>query len=316
MIRENQEDAVEHRSMKLTTPKKRGWRYYCNLLVFAVVTLLIVSYFAVYLYEANFRMHPARFSIGSVSPADLGLDYTDVTLSTSDGLTLQGWYVPSTNGAAVILIHPFYGNRTGTVYHAALLANHGYGVLLYDTRSQGESEGDLYAWGWDAHQDVIAALDYLQHRPDVDPDRVGVLGLSAGAGIALRAAAETHGIAAVVAEGAGWPTFEDWLIAPGSFGLVEVPGMWVMYKSVELVTSVWSPMPLRQAASRIAPTPLLLIAAGEDRVFNQGYFDAASEPKIFWDRNEPGHIDALFTHPEEYEQRVVGFLDQALLQDN
>jgi pimeloyl-ACP methyl ester carboxylesterase len=226
------------------------------------------------------------------------------------------WYVPSTNGAAVILVHAFNGNRTGTLYHAALLAEHGYGVLLYDTRSQGESEGDLYAWGWDAHQDVIAALDYVQHRSEVDPERIGVLGLSAGAAIAIRAGAETHDIAAVVAEGSGWPTFEDWLIAPGSLGLIEVPGMWVMYKSVELITGVWNPMPVRQAASRIAPTPLLVIAAGDDRAINRGYYDAASEPKTLWDRDEPGHIDALFVHPEEYEHRVVGFLDQARLQGN
>ena len=90
-------------------------------------------------------MHPPRFPIGEVSPADLGLDYIDVTLSTEDSLTLRGWYIPSTNQAAVILVHAFSGNRTGTIYHAALLAKHGYGVLLYDTRTQGESEGDLGA---------------------------------------------------------------------------------------------------------------------------------------------------------------------------
>ena len=55
--------------------------------------------------------------------------------STEDDLTLQGWYIPSTNRAAVVLVHAFNGNRTGTIYHAALLAKHGYGVLLYDTRA-------------------------------------------------------------------------------------------------------------------------------------------------------------------------------------
>ena len=191
MSRENQQDVVEH------SHKKRGWRYYRNLIVFAILTLTVALYFTIYLYEANFRMHPIRFQVGPASPADLSLDYTDVAFPTRDGLTLRGWYVPSTNGAAVILIHAFNDNRTGTLYHAALLADHGYGVLLYDTRSQGESEGDLYTWGWDAHQDVIAALDYVQHRSEVDSGRIGVLGLSAGAAIALRAGAETHDIAAV-----------------------------------------------------------------------------------------------------------------------
>jgi hypothetical protein len=295
---------------------KRDWCYYRNLTIATILALLIGGYFGFSLFEANRRMHPARFPIGSISPADLGLDYTDITLSTRDGLTLQSWYVPSTNDAAVILVHAFNGNRTGTIYHAALLAEHGYGVLLYDTRAQGESEGDLYAWGWDAHWDVIAGLDYLQHRPEVDPERIGVLGLSAGAAIAIRAAAETGEISAVVAEGSGWPTLEDWLITAEPVDAIWVPEIWVMYKWVEVVTGIWNPMPVSQAVSRIAPTPLLLIAAGEDRAFARACFDAASEPKTFWNRDEPGHIDALFTHPDEYERRVIGFLDQALLQDN
>ena len=62
---------------------------------------------------------------------------------------------------------------------------------------------------------------------------------------------------------------------------------------------------------------MFLIAAGGDMATSQAYFDAADEPKTLWVREEPGHqIDALFDQPTEYEQRVVGFLDQVLLQDN
>jgi pimeloyl-ACP methyl ester carboxylesterase len=297
------------------TNQKRGWRYFRSLAIATIVGLSIGAYFGFSLFEAYRRMHPGRVPIGSVSPADLALDYTDVTLTTRDGVRLQGWYVPSTNGAAVILVHAFNGNRTGTIYHAALLAEHGYGVLMYDTRSQGESEGGLYAWGWDAHWDVIAALDYLQHRPEVATDRIGVLGLSAGAAIAMRAAAETDGLAAVVAEGSGWPTIEDWFATAEPEDAVWVPGTWVMYKYVEAVTGIRNPIPIVQAVSNIAPAPLFLIAAGEDRAFAQACFDAAIEPKTYWNRDEPGHTDALFAHPDEYEQRVVGFFDRALLQD-
>lgn len=293
---------------------KRDGRYYRNLLLFAILALAIAFYVVIPISDAYRRMHPARYPIGSVSPADLGLSYTDVTLATQDGLTLNGWYVPSSNRAAVILVHAFNGNRTGTLYHAALLAEHGYGVLLYDTRAQGESEGDLYAFGWDAHWDVLAALDYLQQRPEVDPGRIGVLGLSAGAGIALRAAAETPEISAVVAEGSGWPTFKDWIAATRPASKIWTPGVWMTYKIAEVSSGIWNPTPLWQEIPRIAPTPILLIVAGDDRLFGQACFEAANEPKALWDRDEPGHIDALFTHPDEYEQRVVSFFDQALLQ--
>jgi pimeloyl-ACP methyl ester carboxylesterase len=299
---------------------KRDGRYYRNLTVFAGSVILVVSlslYFGLPLLQAYNAMHPTRFPVGSVSPADLDLDYIDVTLSTEDNLTLHGWYVPSTNRAAIILVHAFSGNRTGTIYHAALLANHGYGVLLYDTRTQGESEGDLYALGWEDHLDVFAALDYLQQRPEVDPERIGVLGLSAGAKAALYAATQTDEIAAVVAEGTRWRTFEDLLIAAEPDWYIWIPTEWLSYKYAEVASGIQNPTPLSQAVSQMSPTPMLLIAAGGEMATSQAYFDAANEPKTLWVRDESGHqIDALFDQPEEYDHRVVGFLDQALLQDD
>ncbi len=39
------------------------------------------------------------------------MKYEDVALTTSDGLRLSGWYIPSQNGAAVILLHGYGTNR-------------------------------------------------------------------------------------------------------------------------------------------------------------------------------------------------------------
>ena len=307
--------------MPRTFSVKRDRRYYGNLIKFAASVILVAAfglYFGVPLLQVYLTMYSApRFAIGSVSPADLGLDYVDVAFTTEDDLTLHGWYIPSTNRAAVILVHAANGNRTGTIYHAALLAEHGYGVLLYDTRTQGESEGDLYALGWENHLDVLAALDYLQQRPEVDLERIGVLGLSAGAKTALYAVTQTDEIAAVVAEGTRWRTFEDLLIAAEPKDYVWIPPYWVAYKYAEIASGVRNPTPLSQAALHISPTPILLIAAGGELAISQVYFDAADGPKTLWIRDEPGHqIDALFDQPEEYERRVIGFLDRALLQDD
>jgi pimeloyl-ACP methyl ester carboxylesterase len=298
---------------------KRGRRYYRNLVIFAIVVFLIAAscmYFGIPIFQVYNAMHPPRFPIGDVSPAGLGLEYIDVAFPTEDGLTLRGWYIPSNNRAAVILVHAFNGNRTGTIYHAALLAEHGYGALLYDTRSEGESDGDLNALGWEDYLDVLAALDYLQQRPEVDPERIGVLGLSAGAKAALYAATQTDEIAAVAAEGTRWRTFEDMLIGYKPSWYIWLPTEWVSYKYAELASGIHNPTPLKRAVSQMPVTPLLLITAGGELATSQAYFDAAEEPKELWIRDEQGHqIDALFDEPEEYERRVVGFFDQALLQD-
>ena len=181
-----------------------------NLIKFACSMILVIAlglYLGLPLLQAHIAIQPSHIPIGSVTPAQLGLEYIEVTLFTDDGLALQGWYIPSNNQAAMILVHASNGNRTGTIFHAALLAEHGYGVLLYDTRAEGESEGALNANGWEDHKDVFAALEYLQGRPEIDPSRIGALGLSAGAKTVLYTATQTEEISAVVAEGARWRTF-------------------------------------------------------------------------------------------------------------
>ena len=43
-----------------------------------------------------------------------------------------------------------------------MLARHGYGVLLFDRRGEGESEGDPNIFGWQGERDIHAAVAFLQ----------------------------------------------------------------------------------------------------------------------------------------------------------
>ena len=140
--------------------------------------------------------HAAR---ASVPAANLGSPHENVAFTTADGLRLRGWYVPSKNGAAVIA----FPGRKGTQGPARILARHGYGVLLFDRRGEGESDGDPNAFGWGGHRDVAAAVRFLRRRPDVEKDRIGGIGLSVGGEMMLESAAKSRGLRAVVSEGAG-----------------------------------------------------------------------------------------------------------------
>ena len=90
-----------------------------------------------------------------------------------------------------------------------MLAAHGYGVLLFDRRGEGDSEGDGNVFGWGGEKDILAAIDFLHDRPDVDPARVGGLGLSVGGELMLQTASTSEDLAAVVSEGAGTRTFAE-----------------------------------------------------------------------------------------------------------
>jgi uncharacterized protein len=248
-----------------------------------------------------------------VPPNHLGVAYEDVKFTTSDGLELQGWYVPSRNGAAVIA----FPGRRGPQKHTRMLARHGYGALLFDRRGEGRSEGDPNSWGWGGSKDIKAAIAFLQRRPDVDPGRIGGIGLSVGGELMLETAAGADELGAVVSEGAGARTMSEDLDQdiPAAEKAVGFPLTALKTASIAVFDNQMPPTNLKKLVPGIAPTPLLLIAApnsphGEE--LNRGYYRYAREPKTLWEIPESKHTGGLTARPEEYERRVIGFFDRAL----
>jgi uncharacterized protein len=238
--------------------------------------------------------------------------YRDVTFKASDGLDIAGWYRPSENGAAVVVVHGGSSDRKGSVDHAKMLARHGYGVLVYDARGRGESDGSENNYGWDWAKDVAGALAFLKGRDDVDPDRIGALGLSTGADVLIEVAAQRDDLAAVVADGAAAGSFQDWHHLRG-VELVTAPG-WVMFTTMRVLSGDPPGPPLEDLMPQIE-SPLLLISAGTDveREFNALYDAAGRETVEHWSLPEAHHTHAIHEHAGEYERRVAGFFNAALL---
>ena len=237
--------------------------------------------------------------------------YRDVTFKASDGLELAGWYRPSENGAAVVVVHGGSSDRKGSVAHASMLARHGYGVLLYDARGRGESDGMENNYGWDWGKDIAGALDFVKHQDDVDPARIGAVGLSTGADVMLEVAAERDDVKALVADGAAAGSFQDWHHLRG-LEIGTLPG-WMMFTTVRVLSGDPPGPPLEDVMPRI-DAPTLLISAGEDveQEFNEIYDQAARGPVEHWSLPDAQHTQAIRSHAGEYERRVVGHFDAAL----
>jgi fermentation-respiration switch protein FrsA (DUF1100 family) len=248
-----------------------------------------------------------------VVAAHLGRGYGPVTFVTSDGLRLNGWYVPSQNRAAVIVTP----GRIGPIAHARMLARSGYGVLLFDRRGEGESDGDFNAYGWAGDADIKAAVTFLRGRADVDPARIGGLGLSVGGEMLLETAAEDRRLSAVATEGASVRSIaEEWHM-PG-IGRLRKPftPMVAQTLSVSVLANRRPPPDLLELVGRIAPRPLLLIRGMDGQpseILNRAFYEVAGAPKTLWEVPGAGHTQALAADPRGYERRVVGFFDRALL---
>jgi uncharacterized protein len=283
-------------------------RYLRRLLV--AVGLLVGVYFVVYpVSEAYVITHAAR---ANVPMPELGTAYRDVVFTTSDGLRLEGWYVPSKNGAAVIA----FPGRKGPQNVARMLARHGYGVLLFDRRGEGESEGDPNLLGWAGTRDLKAAISFLQARPDVEDARIGGVGLSVGGELLLQLAAETDDLEAVVSEGAGMRSVREAVHLSGSERFAATPVFAFVTVAAAAFTSDLPPRSLTDLSAEITEPVFFIYATpgqGGEQLTRE-YYEAAKGPKELW-AAEGGHTHAITEEPEEYERRVVAFFDRALLKE-
>jgi dienelactone hydrolase len=279
---------------------RRGLILVAGLLTtFAVIGPLVLGYATT---------HVAR---GVTADADLGTAYEHVAFTTSDGLLLHGWYVPSRNGAAVIA----YPGLKGPQRHARMLARHGYGVLLLDRRGEGRSEGDPNAFGWQFDRDIKAAIGFLHGRADVQPGRIGGLGLSVGGEAMLQTAAQGDGLAAVVAEGAGLRAVGEELDSTGGVQRILSAPLYATKSAAVAVFGNQAPPPklLGLLAKIQAPVFLIYAEHGEVDPVNPEYFGALRSPKQRWAVPHGGHTAGIRAMPAEYERRVTTFLDHALL---
>jgi dienelactone hydrolase len=288
--------------------RKPGRLRYLRRAGIVLATVFIAYWVVLPIAIAILSTHRPR---AAVEPADLGRPYQEVTIRTSDGLDLAAWYVPSRNGAAVIS----YPTRTGNLEQARMLARHGYGVLLVDARGYDGSEGDPNLFGWDDAKDIDAAVAWLQTRPNLNDERIGGIGFSVGGEMMLDAAASNAGLRAVVSEGAGVRSVREHVLR-GLRGWFTLPQVAAQTAALAVMSDTAPPASLADLVPRIAPRAMFLIYAGQGgggEELNPEYYQAASEPKTLWKIPEATHVGGYDARPREYEERVVGFFDAALL---
>jgi uncharacterized protein len=295
----------------LSRPRARSWprrvgRWAMTGIVAIVMILFVGLPIAVGVAQTR---KPGQTIPDSAFP----IPHESVTLHTRDGLDLSGWYVPSKNRAAIVVVHGGGGDRRGARRHAAMLARHGYGVLLYDARGRGESEGSPNAEGWTWQADVAAALDFLSKRKDVDPNRIGGLGLSTGADVLLETAAEEPRLKAVVLDGSTARSLGDVRHLSVSDQIMGIPYWAFAYGTISVLDQSLPGEPLIDLARKIAPKPALFIASNElsEPVVDRKYAAAYGDPNALW-RVDAGHTRGLAEHRKLYETKVIAFFDKGL----
>lgn len=256
---------------------------------------------------------PLKSRICCETPAKFGADYTNIQFFTDDGLKLSGWYIPPRNNAVIILVHSYYANRRQTLPVAQMLYKHGYGLLMYDQRASGESEGSVRSLGALDIPDLDRAADWLAaQQKDV---RIGAYGCSMGGGISLAGAVDTPSIRALALDA---PSPMRWFQDLPVFSMRDpfsLPTMALYYSFVRLLSGSPSPADTLDYIGGLSARPILFISTGQAGEFARvnAYFEAAHEPKAHWNIPDSSHCAAARTHPLEYEQHLLNFYNSYLL---
>ena len=299
---------------------KRTTRLLVNIAI-AVLVLVVAGIQNVTRNEAH-KLITAPMAVRNFpeeSPADYHLPYEDVEIQSPDGLKLVGWFVPSQNGAVIMMQHGYKSNRTEMLNEAEMMYRHGYGILLTTVRAHDGSDGETITFGMHEVDDLEAWYQYLLSREDIDPNKIGILGNSYGGMLAIEYAARNKNIKAVVADCAfsslndTVSTTVEYFTDLPAFPFAPLIVFWAEresgFKTEDVDTTKW--------IAQLSPRPVFLMQGGADVVISadsgQRLYDAAGEPKELWFDPELGHVQFDTKRAQEFERRVSEFFDKYLL---
>ena len=227
------------------------------------------------------------------TPAAIGAEYRDVSIETSDGVRLHGWYVAGDSDRVLLFFHGNAGNISHRLESIRQFLHLGLSVLIIDYRGYGQSEGRTTEQG--IYRDAEAAWHYLTESSSTPERRIIVFGRSMGASAAAYLAARHHPLA---------------LIIESSFTSVpDIAGEYYPWLPVRGLSR------LRHSAKEFVQdndSPVLVVHSRDDEIvpFHHGesIFAAAREPRSFVEIHGT-HNDAFLRDEARYLAGLRAFLD-------
>jgi fermentation-respiration switch protein FrsA (DUF1100 family) len=253
-------------------------------------------------------------------PSRWGLQWEDVDFpSRGDHVPLSGWYLPAAeDDRCIILIQGMDNHRNCPGIRALRLGRdlvgRGFSVLLFDLRARGESGGRRSTAGDREQWDVLGAVDFVEAR-GIPAQRIGLLGFSLGAGVAILVAAQEPRIPAVVSDSG----FLDNIVDPNHLSIGTIPLPWWIAHFVVLAGRVL----FRADFSKVRPAqvveeieqPIFFIHGEDDPVISveetmELHALSNNEEDRIWIVPGAEHVNVYQKNPEAYVGRVFRFFQR------
>lgn len=227
------------------------------------------------------------------NPALKSASYEDVYFMTTDGVRLHGWHLKAKDKSrgTILQLHGNAENISTHVNSVLWLTLEGYDVFTFDYRGYGRSGGSPDLDG--VHEDAQAALETVLTRPDMNKERLFVLGQSLGGAIAVYAVANSehkNRVTALILDSA-FSSYRDIAREKLSQFILTWP---FQYPISFLFNDDYSPV---RWIKNVHPLPVLIIQGDQDTIVPVHHasilYGTALDPKDLWVVNGVGHIQAF-----------------------
>jgi uncharacterized protein len=297
-----------------------GWVW--GLALFLVMVFSAVFFFINQVMPGKVAESLVRASqnqrIPQVDPSQYGLKYENVEFKTSDGISLKGWWIPSSlhnPKGTVILTHGAFHNREQVLTRAVFLQEAGYQVLTFDLRGHGESAPAPLTGGFLEAGDFTAAERFLSDKHWIKKP-LTFYGFSLGAICALRSGA-VEPVDAIIAD-SPLPNVKSY-VSRKTIGapFASLPGFLAQcLRAYDLATGLHlteTDLDLVPVMRQIKTVPVLIFSGEKDDLARssevQGLFDQCPAPhrRLVY-IPDAGHEQTYSQYPVIYEKAVLDFL--------
>ncbi|MDP8299693.1 MAG: alpha/beta hydrolase [Candidatus Tantalella remota] len=262
------------------------------------ILLTVVIGVLVFLWIRWFEYSNLFFPTASMeeTPQAAGLEYEDVYFSSSDGTSLNGWFIPQVDKprGTILFCHGNAGNISHRLEIITMLYRLGFNVFIFDYRGYGKSKGRPSEKG--TYEDGYAAYEYLVSRDDVDKKKILFYGKSLGGAIAVEVASRTD-VPAVIIDS----TFTS---------TTDMAKEIYPFLPMSVVITIKYDTLSKMGGLKV---PVLVIHSSEDDIvpYHHGkmLFEASIEPKSFLNLRG-GHNDSVFLNEDKYAVGINEFLEK------
>jgi len=297
-----------------------------------LIALLFIVLFMVFLSAVLLIIGPAmllqphrrtidyyRRTTSILHPSDLSLPYEELQLKTAEGIMLSCWLIPAGENArgTVIFLHGVSECKIVGLPITQRLHAVGFNVFLYDSRRHGESGGSVCTYGFYEKLDVPTIINYLESRQDLTLGRIGLMGSSMGAAVAIQVAALDARVAAIVAE-SGFASLRK-VYDEYQKRMIKIPWHYlrnlVIKRSEQMAhfkASLVSPV---EAVKQVHVPLLIMHGTADNKIPSSAselVFRNAHEPKELWLIPGARHNDMVEKGGKAYFDRIVSFFERTL----